>query len=119
MRVHKNRSQKEMFSFINVKEELLAGKGEKSGTEMEFRTGLFRRSDCVGGDELPAASMGSITAVRETGFLLRQGRRTDHTSVGQSSQLCCLGPCCSRQFPPSFSPWGGMCGAGDSRFTQR
>lgn len=52
MRVHKNLSQKEMFSFINLKEELLAGKGKKSEIETEFHMGLFRWNNCVGSDEL-------------------------------------------------------------------
>lgn len=33
MRVYKNLSQKEMLSFINLKEGLLAGKGKKSETD--------------------------------------------------------------------------------------
>lgn len=36
MRVYKNLSQKEMFSFINLKEGLGAGKGETSETETEL-----------------------------------------------------------------------------------
>lgn len=38
MRGHKNLSQKEMFSFINLKEGLVAGKGKKSEPETELLT---------------------------------------------------------------------------------
>lgn len=55
MRVYKNLSQKEMFSFINLKEGLLAGKGKES----EIETGLLmawkrllRWSNSLGDDEL-------------------------------------------------------------------
>ena len=38
MRVYKNLSQKEMFSFINLKEGVIAGKGRKPEIETELLT---------------------------------------------------------------------------------
>lgn len=42
MRAYKNLSQKEMLSFINLKEELLAGKGKQSQTD-----GVSRRLEML------------------------------------------------------------------------
>lgn len=60
MRVYKNLSQKEMFSFINLKEGLLAGKGKESETETGLLTAwkrLLRWSDSVGDEELRSACL--------------------------------------------------------------
>ena len=76
MRVYKNLSQKEMFSFINLKEGLLARKGRKSEMETGLLTDskcLARWTSCAGNSELTACSgspLRGIPAIRKTGLLL-------------------------------------------------
>lgn len=75
MRVYKNLSQKEILSFINLKEGLLAGKGKKS-EQTEFR---IAGSACGGGitvwelmDGIRRVSIRSISTTRKSSFPLNQ-----------------------------------------------